>query len=108
MLDQCDVRGPVGREAQVGLVDVTQPSVLQRVDPADHGGVADVAAAGDQERGDRDVQVLQPRLAAGDRRDRLVGAGPGEHLQQDLFEFRLQRGQVQPPVVVEDDLRVVR
>ncbi|MFE2156753.1 hypothetical protein ACFW9M_02930 [Streptomyces lydicus] len=35
---------------------------------------------GDQQRGDGEVQVLEPCLAAGDRGGRLVGAGRGEHL----------------------------
>ncbi len=105
-----------------------QPPVLQRIRTAHHRGVADVAAVGEQQRGDRDVQVRQAGNAAGGRGERLVGAGPAEHLQQPLgqvhpgqhpvdgrpqiqrrgrFGLRLQGGEVQPAAAVEDDLRVV-
>ncbi len=106
-----------------------QAPVLQRVRGADHRGVADVARVRHQQRGDRHVQVLQPRLATGNRRERLVGTGPREHLQQYLgqvdpgqhrlhrfpqvtqgrrFGLRLQGGEVQPSVVVEHDLGIRR
>jgi hypothetical protein len=114
---------------QIRLVDVREPPVLQSVDTADHRGVADVAAVRHQQRRDRHGQVLQAGLTSGDRGERLVGAGPGEHLQQYLGQvdagqhrvhrgpqveqrgglgFRLQGGEVQPTIAVEDDLRVVR
>jgi hypothetical protein len=80
-----------GRQPQIRLVDVGQAAILQRVRRPDDGGVADVAAVRDQQRGDRHVQVAQPRLAAGDGGERLVGAGPREHLQQGLRQIHTRQ-----------------
>ncbi|HSK89836.1 MAG TPA: hypothetical protein VK875_00850 [Euzebyales bacterium] len=95
----------------------------------DDRSAGDVAGVDHQQRGDAHAEVGQPGLAAGDRGERLVGAGPGEHLQQHLGQVHARqhsvgecaqldqagrvglgrhRRQVQAPVVVEADRGVAR
>ena len=106
-LDQSGVGGPDGVQPQVVRVDVCEPVAGQRRHARfDHRPPADVARLGDQQRRDRHMQIGQAGIATGDRGERLVGAGPGEHLQQHLGQVDPRQHPVGDPTQVDQARRV--
>ena len=98
-----EVLGP-----QVGLLDVADPTPSERLDArGDDGPVPDVERLCGQSRGDADVEVRQPALAARHSGERLQEPWlPGHHLQDQLADVDLGHHGLAPGAQVGEARRV--